>query len=353
MLKKRLNDEIHQLLVDIRRIGPTYPYPCPKVLFGELFVDDQVEQYYEALVGTLKSAKKRNLIHFNGQMLLKGVHDHVVIAVCEEGVERDHEEKKELTTLPRKPLRIWTPPPTPNQCKVVTVPRSASNSTSSGFTPRYSSQQTPVSVTRRWTPPPKSPVLSTSTMKQPTSIPVTPDSHTKTWRNSTTTWRGNQSIPVTPDVSIPAQSKITTTNPTFSSNVVTPSNERYDDQSKIGCVDHISPSSDGKQSDKYSSRSHSEPDMLFRPSPRSVLSAEVSNQVQDEVHELVMDLRRLGAGSLSVKFGTLFDDDIVQNKYEALVGTLRSAKRQGLIHFSGQMLLKGMHDNVVISVLEQ
>ena len=58
-------------------------------------------------------------------------------------------------------------------------------------------------------------------------------------------------------------------------------------------------------------------------------------------------------GEPSVKFGELFDDEIVQNTYEALVGTLRSAKRQGLIKFQGQMLLKGMHDNVEISVVEQ
>jgi hypothetical protein len=48
-----------QLVIDIRRIGPTFPEPSPHVLFGELFDDEAVEQYYEALVGTLKSAKKR------------------------------------------------------------------------------------------------------------------------------------------------------------------------------------------------------------------------------------------------------------------------------------------------------
>jgi hypothetical protein len=51
--------EIQQLLVDIRRIGPTYPPGSPHVLFGELFDDEDVQQYYEALVGTLKCAKKR------------------------------------------------------------------------------------------------------------------------------------------------------------------------------------------------------------------------------------------------------------------------------------------------------
>ena len=53
----------------------------PWVTFGELFDDDQVANYYEALVGTLKSAKKRGLIEFKGQMLLKGPHDNVVISI--------------------------------------------------------------------------------------------------------------------------------------------------------------------------------------------------------------------------------------------------------------------------------
>ena len=36
--------------------------------------------------------------------------------------------------------------------------------------------------------------------------------------------------------------------------------------------------------------------------------------------------------------------------YEALVGTLKAAKRKGLIKFKGQMLFKGMHDGVRIDI---
>ena len=53
------------------------------MLFGELFDDDLVQNYYEALVGTLKTAKKRGLIDFKGQMLLKGPHDKVKITITE------------------------------------------------------------------------------------------------------------------------------------------------------------------------------------------------------------------------------------------------------------------------------
>lgn len=56
------------------------------------------------------------------------------------------------------------------------------------------------------------------------------------------------------------------------------------------------------------------------------------------------------AGLISVKFGKLFD--ATQDIFEALVGTLRSAKKKKLIRFEGEMLLKGAHDNVDIVLLQ-
>jgi len=78
--QNRLDEECAQLLKDIRRIGQEGK---PEVSFGELFDDDQVANYYEALVGTLKAAKKRGMIDFKGQMLLKGAHDKVMITILE------------------------------------------------------------------------------------------------------------------------------------------------------------------------------------------------------------------------------------------------------------------------------
>ncbi len=49
--------------------------------FGDLFDDDQVANYYEALVGTLKAAKKKGLVKYQGQVLLKGISDKVVITI--------------------------------------------------------------------------------------------------------------------------------------------------------------------------------------------------------------------------------------------------------------------------------
>jgi|TARA_B100001778_G_C18075625_1_gene400560 hypothetical protein len=55
---------------------------------------------------------------------------------------------------------------------------------------------------------------------------------------------------------------------------------------------------------------------------------------------------------LQVKFGVLFADDRCANIFEALVGTLRAAKKRKVIHFEGEMLLQGVHDDVDVVLLE-
>ncbi|GMI20392.1 hypothetical protein TrCOL_g13504 [Triparma columacea] len=76
--------------------------------------------------------------------------------------------------------------------------------------------------------------------------------------------------------------------------------------------------------------------------------AEHSDRISAECEQLKVDINRLGSGG-SVAFGVLFDDDDVQQYYEALVGTLKAAKKRGIVDFKGQMLLKGAHDSVMIS----
>jgi len=52
-----------------------------------------------------------------------------------------------------------------------------------------------------------------------------------------------------------------------------------------------------------------------------------------------------------VKFGVLFKDDRVSNIFEALVGTLRAAKKRKIITYEGELLLQGVHDNVIVTLL--
>ncbi|KAK7497508.1 hypothetical protein BaRGS_00011148 [Batillaria attramentaria] len=79
--------------------------------------------------------------------------------------------------------------------------------------------------------------------------------------------------------------------------------------------------------------------------------------VDHEVQLLKEEIKRLGTpagdGKCEVKFGVLFSDDRCANIFEALVGTLRAAKRKKIITYEGELLLQGVHDNVVITLLQE
>lgn len=50
-----------------------------QVTFGVMFSDDRCANIFEALVGTLRAAKKRKILTYDGELLLQGVHDNVEI----------------------------------------------------------------------------------------------------------------------------------------------------------------------------------------------------------------------------------------------------------------------------------
>ena len=78
--------------------------------------------------------------------------------------------------------------------------------------------------------------------------------------------------------------------------------------------------------------------------------------VGHEVELLVGEIKRLGTptsdGKVVVKFGVLFSDDRCANIFEALVGTLRAAKRKKIVTYEGELLLQGVHDNVDVTLLK-
>lgn len=53
----------------------------------------------------------------------------------------------------------------------------------------------------------------------------------------------------------------------------------------------------------------------------------------------------------SVPFGVLFRDEKCANLFEALMGTLRAAKRRKVIDYEGEMLFQGVHDDVPVSLV--
>ncbi|KAK7092933.1 costars family protein ABRACL-like [Littorina saxatilis] len=78
--------------------------------------------------------------------------------------------------------------------------------------------------------------------------------------------------------------------------------------------------------------------------------------VEHEVQLLKEEIKRLGTqaedGHPEVTFGVLFNDEKCANLFEALVGTLRAAKRKKIVTYEGELLLQGVHDNVKIKLLQ-
>uniref|UniRef100_A0A8C1CF38 Costars family protein ABRACL n=2 Tax=Cyprinus carpio TaxID=7962 RepID=A0A8C1CF38_CYPCA len=101
--------------------------------------------------------------------------------------------------------------------------------------------------------------------------------------------------------------------------------------------------------------SHFNQPIVSRAAPRNHHKVTKMN-VEHEVTLLVDEIRRLGStnadGKISVKFGVLFNDDQCANLFEALVGTLKAAKRKKIITFEGELLLQGVHDNVDVILLQ-
>jgi hypothetical protein len=90
----------------------------------------------------------------------------------------------------------------------------------------------------------------------------------------------------------------------------------------------------------------------MRPCRNNGLTRLLQARLEEEMQQLVKDIKRLGEpGTRACTFGQLFDDEKVANYYEALVGTLKAAKKKGRVKYEGQMLLKGVSDNVMISLV--
>lgn len=52
-----------------------------------------------------------------------------------------------------------------------------------------------------------------------------------------------------------------------------------------------------------------------------------------------------------MKFVKLIDDDRCSNIFEAIIGTLKAARKSNVITFEGEFLLKGVHDDVPITLV--
>ncbi|KAI9204258.1 costars family protein [Polychytrium aggregatum] len=78
-------------------------------------------------------------------------------------------------------------------------------------------------------------------------------------------------------------------------------------------------------------------------------------QVAQEIKLLIGEIKRLGtcdaSGQYSVKFGVIVKDDRCANIFEALVGTLKAAKKAKVVNYASELLLQGVSDQVDIVLL--
>jgi hypothetical protein len=83
----------------------------------------------------------------------------------------------------------------------------------------------------------------------------------------------------------------------------------------------------------------------------------MGHSVDEEIELLKQEIKRLSSdkrnskGHLCVPYGVLFKDEHCQQVFEALLGTLKAAKKRKIIGFEGELLLQGVHDAVEISLL--
>lgn len=90
----------------------------------------------------------------------------------------------------------------------------------------------------------------------------------------------------------------------------------------------------------------------------------MSYNVDEEVRQVLEHVQRLAGKSCAVTFGTLFQDEQVEQVFESLVqprlfvyffsccqaGTLKAAKKRGLLDFPGHLLLFPTHQDVKITL---
>ncbi|KAJ3276058.1 hypothetical protein HDV01_006228 [Terramyces sp. JEL0728] len=77
-------DEVEKLAVEIKRLGQKNDKGQYVVKFGVIVKDERCGDIFEALNGTLRAAKKRKVIAFDGEMLLQGAHDNVDIILLKD-----------------------------------------------------------------------------------------------------------------------------------------------------------------------------------------------------------------------------------------------------------------------------
>lgn len=72
--------------------------------------------------------------------------------------------------------------------------------------------------------------------------------------------------------------------------------------------------------------------------------------VDEEVERLVSICKRLSGGETGeFTFGEIFYDKESEGQFESLMGTLKAAKKRGIISYDAAVLFQGVNDDDIIS----
>uniref|UniRef100_A0A8C6R1K2 Costars family protein ABRACL n=2 Tax=Nannospalax galili TaxID=1026970 RepID=A0A8C6R1K2_NANGA len=79
-----VDHDVNLLVEETHRLGSKNADGKLSVKFGVPVQDDRCANLFEALIGTLKAAKQREIVTHPGELLLQGVHDDVDIVFLQD-----------------------------------------------------------------------------------------------------------------------------------------------------------------------------------------------------------------------------------------------------------------------------
>eukprot|EP00042_Codosiga_hollandica_P058997 m.898444 g.898444 ORF g.898444 m.898444 type:complete len:477 (+) comp60025_c0_seq10:756-2186(+) len=96
-----VNKEIRKLIVEIRSRGAPTPTAPAEISFGQLFYE--TDNIFEALAGTLKTAKKYGVVDYEGDLLFQGKNDATMITLLKEQHDGIEVKKRRRAPAAGKP----------------------------------------------------------------------------------------------------------------------------------------------------------------------------------------------------------------------------------------------------------
>lgn len=83
----------------------------------------------------------------------------------------------------------------------------------------------------------------------------------------------------------------------------------------------------------------------------------MSYDANHDVSLLVSGIQRFGTkqsdGTFKTTFGSIFKDEVLEQQLESLVGTMKAARKAGLLTFKGEMLLYPSNAGVEVTLVKQ